>query len=367
MRENSLSTKMKERRLLDILQAKLIDGPALYSPLEVDNVTFDPQFQDSTGYIRQVDALLELRWRDKRLRCAVMSKGQATPRAVRNILAHRREGVVPQNVAAEPVLLVPYLSDGIAEQLQTFGMSGIDLNGNFLILTPDLVAIRLDQPNQYPESRDIKKVYSYNSSIVGRFLLAANRAFEQVNEIYDGIQEMGGGISLSTVSKVLKSLDEDMIISKKRGEIRLLQPGKLLDRLREGYREPRLGRNYKLKLRDGEHEDVLNEILGADNWVWSGETSAEAYAATTTPRTRVAYFNELTPKLEALDMRFGDDRFYTCVLEQTDDDFVYFDRRGQRASPVETYLALSQLDKREREIARDIREKIILAEFEADV
>lgn len=49
-----------------------------------------------------------------------------------------------------------------------------------------------------------------------------------------------------------------------------------------------------------------------------------------------------------------------------DDDFIYFDHRGPWASPVETYLALSQLDKREREIAQSIQQNVIFAEFESD-
>ncbi len=358
---------MNEQQLSNIFQIKLRNEPLLYAPLRVENLRLEQSVLDEDGRVWVADAGFDLEWAGKTIRCTAELKGRATPRRARDAVRHLDDLLAAGKHDVQPVLVVPYLSDGIAEQLERFGISGLDLNGNYLILTDDLVAIRLDRPNEYPESRDIKKVYSYNSSIVGRFLLVEDRTFEQVNEIYDGIQGLGGGISLSTVSKVLKSLDEDMIISKKRGEIRLLQPGKLLDRLCAGYREPRLGRSYKLKLRKGEEEEFLSEFLGADNWVWSGETSAEAYAATTTPRTRLAYFDEPTPDMKALHMRFGDDRFYNCVVRQTDDDFVYFDRRGQWASPVETYLALSQLDKREREIARDIREKVLLVESEADV
>ncbi len=358
---------MNEQQLLDIFQNQIRREPSVYEPLRIRDLRLEQTVLDEDGRAWEADAAFDLDWRDKTIRCAAELNGRATPRRVRDTVRYLNNLLTAGQLDAKPVLIVPYLSNGIAEQLDQSGVSALDLNGNYLILTDDLVAIRLDQPNQYPESRDIKKVYSYNSSIVGRFLLAANRTFEQVNEIHDGIQEMGGGISLSTVSKVLKSLDEDMIISKKRGEIRLLQPGKLLDRLCEGYREPRVGRSYKLKFGDGDQDEFLNKFLGSDNWVWSGETSAETYAATTTPRTRVAYFNALTPEMEALHMQFGDDRFYNCLVEQTDDDFVYFARHGQWASPVETYLALSQLDKRERQIAQSIRENVILAGFESDV
>ena len=293
-----------------------------------------------------------------------MAQGQATPRKVRNLLAHDQLRS-PLRVAAEPLILVPYLSAGIAQQLERFGFSGIDLNGNYLILTSDLVAVRLDRPNEYPESRDIKKIYSYNSSIVGRFLLTTDRTFEQVKEIDEGISERGGGISLSTVSKVLKGLNEDMIISKTRDAIRLLQPRKLLDRLCDGYHAPRVDRELMLKLPTTSRDALVTEALGEGGWTWSGDTSAEAYAATTPPGVRVAYTRRIHASRASL-REFEDTRFYNCVLKQTNDDFVYFDSRRQWASPIETYLALMQLDKREREIAQRIREDVILAEFASD-
>lgn len=356
---------MNEAELLEIFRREVVGTADLYAPLEIGNFKAEHQFEDSNNTLRQAAALVELRWRGRAIWFAPTPKGQATPKLIRNILAHGRGQLVASELSAEPAFLVPHLSDGIARELEEYGVSGLDLNGNYLILTDDLVAVRLDQPNAYPQSRDIKKVYSYNSSIVGRFLLVEKREFEQVNEIFEGIQERGGGISLSTVSKVLKGLDEEMIISKKRGEIRLLQPEKLLDRLRDGYREPRTRRRIELKLPEGEAASILTERLGPENWVWSGEAAAEAYAATTPVKVRTAYTKELATARDEL-REFEDSRFYNCVLEQSDDAYVYFDRREEWASPVEAYLALSQMDKREREIARSIRGNVIMAEWETN-
>jgi len=357
---------MNDRQLIDILQTKLVGEPALYAPLRVANFEMDRRQVNGVGRRWSADATFELQWMNASIRCVAEFYGDATPKRVADAIRGLDDRVATAGINAEPILVVPYLSAGIAEQLELFGVSGLDLNGNYYILSDGLVAVRLDRPNEYTESRDIKNIYTYNSSIVGRFFMATNRNFEQVNEIYDGIRGLGGDISLSTVSKVLKGLNEDLIISRKRGEIRLLQPEKLLDQMRDGYRSARVGQRLELKLPMGEENEILSEILGADNWLWSGDTSATAYTATTPTGVKSAYTTRFASSMEPL-REFENSRFYNCVIKQTDDNFVYFDRRGQWTSPVEAYLELSQGDKRELEIARSIRENVILTEFNDNV
>ena len=53
-------------------------------------------------------------------------------------------------------------------------------------------------------------------------------------------------------------------------------------------------------------------------------------------------------------------RFPNIELLETDEDFVYFDTRDNRAaSPVQTYLELIQGDKREQETAEQLRKAIL--------
>jgi hypothetical protein len=54
-----------------------------------------------------------------------------------------------------------------------------------------------------------------------------------------------------------------------------------------------------------------------------------------------------------------DNRFYNCMLHESRDDFVYIGHDGHWASDVQTYLDLTQGDKREREIAQDPQEEIL--------
>ena len=354
---------MKESELESIFRRKVESRPDLYGPLRIEG-GYGRQRQ-SVGGLEKGSVIVELRWGGRCFKGEVEIVGSATPRRIRGVAGRLSEASTLPEKEVEPLVLVPYLSDGIARELERAAVSGVDLNGNYMLLGADLVGVRRDQPNDYPMSRDIKKVYSLNSSIVGRFLLREDRVHRQVTEIHEEIEAYGGGISLSTVSKVLKRFDEDLLISKQRGEIKLLQPTTLLDRLRSGYRAPRVGRTLRLKLPKSDRGELLSKALGQE-WVWSGETSSGRYAITTPPQTWVAY--ALPSAMVERLADYEDRRFYNCLLQISDDRFIYFDSRQEGfdrwVSPVEAYLAMSKLDKREKDVARSIREKTILTEFE---
>lgn len=265
-------------------------------------------------------------------------------------------------------VMVPYLTKEIVEFLKKEGLAGLDLNGNYFIIKDDFIAIRLDKKNNFRENKPIKNIFSRNSSLVGRFLLRQNKAYKSVNEIYNEIQTLGGNLVLSTVSKVLSELEDQLIISKKKSEIKLIQPQKLLMNLRIGYIRPSTGNTIKLKLpiRKSEAKDILDDCL-PNNWIWSGEDSSGRYSITTEIYPMGIYFpGELGKKnIEAL---VGDDlideKFYNCLLYQIErnDRYVLFDSNSNWSSKIQSYLELSQLGKREKEIAENI-EKDILSEF----
>lgn len=170
-------------------------------------------------------------------------------------------------------------------------------------------------------------------------------------------------ISAVVVSKVLKSLDKQLIISKENNKIKLLQPDKLLKNLKENYIPPLAQRTIKVNL-PGEMmqaKRVLLYLLGT-NWIWTGESSAEFYT-TTTPSNSFTVFskgrNNPAALEEDVNMRFYN---YAIFIVPSVDEYVFFDSTNYKASKIQAYLELSQLDKREKEIARDI-EKDILNEF----
>ena len=354
-------TKMKINdtpSFIETARSQITQRSDLFKPLKVWAFSTDPPLPGKDT-VRQPDAVLELEWQEKRCRFLVEIKARTAPSVVKEGIRRLKQFSIGRP-GEQPMILVPYLSKRVVEILEEEQISGIDLNGNYYIPLPDFLAVRLDRINRYPESREIKNIFSGNSSTVARFLLLQNRTYTQVNEIFGGIKKLGGGISLSTVSKVLQGLQDELMIEKGGETIRVLQPGKMLDALRDNYRTPNVSRTVRLKLPDSrqEKETLLIEILGVENWIWSGPSSAERYVSTVPLRILDAYTRADTPRIDEL-MKWENTRFFNCTLKQSRQAFIYFDCQDFWSSPLETYLALSQLDKREQELAQEIGTEIL--------
>jgi len=331
----------------------------LYAPLEIRSIEGEKGATD-----RGFDARMTLGWRGRDVSFLVEIKARTSPKLVsesiwqlKSYAGKRRENLL---------LVVPFLSKTIVELLEREGLSGLDLNGNYLIQTPDMVAIRLDRENQFPDSQAIKKIFSGNSSLVGRLFLTAKRRFGSVNEVCAAIKELGGSLSLSAVSKVLKGLESDLIIEKGPSGVALLQPAKLLQSLEDGYRAPKATATMKLKLPGTGIAAVreLAKIMPAARWVLSGESSAQRYAVTTEAETFSVYATDLEPPWLFSSLKdFEDERFFNVTMKKIPDTFPYFDVQEvvgiPWASPVQCYLELSKQDKREKEIAATVRAAIL--------
>ena len=340
----------------NFIMSELRKSPDFFTPLMIDSVTALDE-GPSAQATRPSDFLLNLIHRNRTYIFEVKAKGRSAPSVVRSAIDQLRT-LPPSD--RNLMIAVPNLSPGVVGLLSGAGICGMDLNGNYLIITPQLIAIRLDRPNRYAESGSIRNIYTGNSSIVGRYLLIERGSFHQVNQIHNGIKKLGGNISLATVSKVLKKLNEELILRRTRYEIDLVQPRKLLEKLRLGYQPPKPRARLRLKLpgQRSDMERLLTKLLGAEDWIWSGESSAEAYAITTPMPILSAYTRAKDEALRAL-QGFEESRFYNCELLQTEDAFVYFARNGQWASRIESYFALAALGKREQEIAADIEQTIL--------
>lgn len=338
---------MKAERFRDELQRVLEEEPERLAPLKVRSATFVPGE-------RGIDGHVELAWRGVEVRFLLQTSPRSAPSVARPVIDTLDDLEITGTEPTHPLLAVPYLSEPISRELQERDISGIDLNGNFCLLTDKLLALRLDRSNQYTEERDIKKIYSGKSSLVGRMLLVEPKTFAKVRQVHEAIRSRGGDISLSTVSKVLKGLAEDLVIEKERGRIRVLQPDLLLDNLRDGYVEPTVTERIRLKRGDLTQEEVQRRL--GDDWVWSGTASATEYAVTTPDQQPALYVHP--NRISAL-RDLENERFYSCTARATDDSFVYFDARDGEASPVQAYLELAQGGKRDQEVAETIRRDLL--------
>jgi hypothetical protein len=322
------------------------------------------------------DAVVEASWGKRRAKFAVECKSLSTPKAFQDGLNRLKTASLPNGWS--PLLFVPFLSVRQLEELEREKISGLDLCGNGLVVVPEVFAVlRSGEKNRFVSSAPIKNIYRKNSSMVGRVFLIRS-GFETVQGVCAEINlrnmlvKSGDKrpITLPTVSKALKTLEEDLIIA--RGDtIRLLQPDSLLEKLRENYFPPNIKERVRLKIPD-EAGAVVGLLLKESQalglpLVASGISSVGQYAV----MQRADLLSVYCPRLDVLLERVSGsptDRFPNLEIMVTEDETVYFDaRRGGDfwwASPVQVYLELMAGDKRDRETAEQVR-SFLLKDFES--
>jgi hypothetical protein len=178
-------------------------------------------------------------------------------------------------------------------------------------------------------------------------------------------------MSLSTVSKALKTLEEDLVVTRK-PTIRLFQPDKLLGKLNENYESPTIRQRVRLKLQE-ESGNIL-ELLSRQSqalglpFVASGTSSVTRYAV----MQRGEMLSVYCPRADSLLQGLPDSqsvRFPNLEIVETEDETVYFDARQEGdfwwASPVQVYLELMTGDKRDQETAEQVK-SLILEDIEAE-
>jgi len=314
-----------------------------------------------------LDALVEISWLGNVAKFAVECKALSTPKAFQDTVNLLKSLILPNDW--QPMLFLPFLSENQLQELERQGISGIDLCGNGVVIVPGMFAVfRSGGKNRFPSSAPIKNIYRKNSSMVGRVFLV-NPVFNAVQEVCSEINRRNMLIkhwhmkpmSLSTVSKALRTLEQDLIVERK-PTIRLLQPDKLLEKLSENYAAPKVKERLHLKV-PGTSEEILNLLSNLSQTlglpiISTGISSVGQYAV----MQRGDILSIYSPRLEELlELLPGNrtDRFPNLELIETEDETVYFDARHEGgfwwASPVQVYLELMAGDKRDQEIAKQVK------------
>lgn len=309
-----------------------------------------------------VDAILTASWNGRSQMFALECKASSTPATMKAAVQQVRLASRPPLLW--PMVFVPYLSEEQLSQLEREGVSGLDLCGNGLIMAPgEMLVSRAGRPNLYPQSAPIKNVFRGTSSLVARVFLL-RPTYSAVGEIREEIERLGGTVALSTVSKALSRLEEELIVGRQSGEIRLLQPDKLLQRLVENYRPPEVTRRFLGKTNVRPESLLMPQLDWASkngaSLVMTGASSARLYGGALREQTIPFYCSDVAGLLERLgsDVR-EQDHFPNLELLETDDGLVSFDRKViggcPWASPLQSYLELATGGKREQEMAEPIK------------
>lgn len=205
-----------------------------YAPLTI--TVFKEQVLLPQGY--QADAIIEFSIQDgPRFEALVEIVPVPTPK---NILEKSRllfDYIGKTNKPnIVPLIIAPYIGKRQAKMLADTGISWIDISGNMSVRVSNQIYIeRTGQRNRFPDTAPIKKIFQGTSSLVSRALLLKPEGFSSLYELVDFINDRNANITLSTVSKVLKSLEEELLINRSRSLISVADMEKLLTRLTEGY------------------------------------------------------------------------------------------------------------------------------------
>jgi hypothetical protein len=315
----------------------------------------------------QADLLIEALWQGKRFRFAAEASRLATPLAVEKAVAQASRLADPPTTY--PMVIAPYLSEDRLEALERAQVSGLDLCGNGVLVVPGKMLVsRTGQPNQFPQSATIRNVYRGKNSIVARAFLLRPR-FAQVKEIVEFVAERRGGVAFSTVSKVLKRLEDDLIVSREQGLIRLLQADTLMENLAANYEPPVVSERFRGKSNLPRSEVVRRLLTAAKatdaRFAMTGAASAERQAVMASEPLVSCYCTATVGKLisEANIDAKETDRFPNVELLRTSDDRVFFDTRDEdglpAASPIQTWLELATGDKRQKDAAQQVRRGIL--------
>jgi len=334
-----------------------------FPPLKIVRVVLRPKELNGRG----IDALLDVAWNKRRFRFAATCKAYGTPKMIREAVEQAQRGAAA--CRAHPLVVAPYLSEEQLRQLERRQVSGLDLSGNCAITVPgELLVFRTGQPNRFPQSAPIKNIYQGASSLVPRVLLARPR-YPRVGEVLAEIRRRGGVLTLSTVSKVLKTLEENLLINRDGDAVRLSQPAELLAAMQGAFRPP-VVRSRLIGKASLDVPDLIRQLSRAASQtgarlVMTGVISGSRYAVAAMEPVLSCYVSQPPESLlKAVRLSFEETpRFANLQLLWTDEATVYFDARVQDgwplASPVQTYLEMAAGDKRLKQTADQVKSRIL--------
>ncbi len=343
-------------------------GKILLKPLVIEEIKKEVAVSDKL----RADALIAAGIPDSKefYSFIVEMKSSNTPLVVKQALAQVKSYSEFADKAV-PMIVVPYLSPERLEKLEAEGISGVDLCGNGYINIPGKIYIlRTGEKNIYPASRPLNNPYKGLSAMVGR-LLFFKWKYSSLKSLQKTLRLAGASMSLSQVSKTVQALADDLVVSKSQGEIILIDPDTLLEKLAFHWGEKadrhRLGKGIVLKLKDGLKTLSVLSKNSSLKWAVTGESSVQRYTSFSQGGPVKVVVSDIDTAMELI----GEDgfpesikNFADVILYETDEPGFFFDRRSEGtgiywAGAVQTYVELANGDGRQKEAAKDIKEMLM--------
>ena len=335
--------------------------------LEATTVRHEPQF----GSDYRIDGLIEFEHGDSTYALIVEFKWNGAPRFVRSAvyqlngyLAHiRQSGRGDADRRLIPMLVSPYLSPESRAICVDHHVAYLDLVGNAHLAFDDVYVDRAVAYKPQSETRVLRSLFTPKAAAILRVLLRHPDRAWRVTDL-----AKSANASLGHVSNVRKALLEREWVEKRDNGIVLVQPGALLRRWREDYRQPAGQRISRYTLFHGDQlakrlSGKLNPASPHPRAIYASNSAARWLAPFARSSTHSFYADEPGAQVlnETLNLtrasRGANVILCTAVDESLFEDAVQPAPGIFCASPIITYLDLWNGNDRDREAADHLASK----------
>jgi len=274
-----------------------------------------------------------------------------------------------------PVILAPYVGGAAAPILAREGISWIDLSGNMRVSVPGKIYIeRTGNKNKFPDTAPIKKIFEGTSSLVSRALILKPDGFSSQYELLDFINSRSANITPGTVSRVLGSLENELLITKDRSRIYVNDTERLLDKLADGYtnytrRKQR--RVYKFAVQKPTCVSMRLNFNTPSNYLACGFYATQIKGLAATDEVTI-FVKDLEQAKKDFDFIIPDSEFGDFKLIETKDTEIWFNSNEVQLTmasvirvsiPVvddlELYLEMMSDAPRGPKVAKLLKERIL--------
>jgi hypothetical protein len=339
MQETATAIEREARHRLPLLLADLLEERDLHvqSTLQEDDLGVDLTVSDSHG--RQW--IVEIKSSSR--------PGQVS-RAAEQLLPYARGDVIP-------VLVVPFMSRAGAEAADRARLNWIDLSGNAHIRAENLHVWIQGRPNELRSRGRPSSPFAPKSARVTRTLLLDPRHWWFQKDLV-----VATGLDDGNVSRIVRRLDEELLLERHERELRPRDPDVLLDAWAQDYvfdhHDIVLGHVSGSGI---ENARMISERLGASgiHHAFTGLPAAWVIDHYARFRLTTVYVDD-DPRIaaEGLGIRRGT-AGANLQLVGPDDRGVFSGERKQEGlncvSSVQVYLDLLQLPERASEAASHLR------------
>lgn len=277
-----------------------------------------------------------------------------------------------------PMIVAPFIGRSSACILADRGISWIDLCGNMRVSVPGKVYIeRTGKKNKFPDTTPIKKIFEGTSSLVSRALLLRPQGFSSQYELIDFINSRNANITASTVSRVLKSLESDLLITRKKSLISVTDTKKLLQSLADGYvssMKRKEKKSYRFSIRQSAYVSMTMNVQ-KPNYLASNFYAAQLKGLGATDEVTI-FVRDMGQAREMFDFLELDAEFGNFKLIETKNFEIWFNSVNTEITvasairfsipvvdDIELYLEMMTDAPRGPKIAEQLKERILGANY----